>query len=82
MTPVGLVFRRRVGKKENYKTLTVWSTAFLLWSAIRVVHSKDLDLFLKLYRFYTKIRRLSATYVWDGVLNLAIHLHTVYYNDT
>jgi hypothetical protein len=30
MTPAGIVFRRRVGKKENYKTPTVWSTAFLL----------------------------------------------------
>ena len=30
MTLVGLVFRRRVRKKENYNTSTVWSTAFLL----------------------------------------------------
>jgi hypothetical protein len=63
MTPAGLVFCRWVSKKENYKTPTVWSTAFLLWSAIQVVYLKDLDLFLKLYCFYTKIRCLLATYV-------------------
>jgi hypothetical protein len=82
MTVSGMVHTKRKGRKEDYKSPTVWSTAFLLWQAIRVTYSKDIDLNLKLHKFHAKIMRLAATYTWDGVLNLAIHLHTVYYNDS
>jgi hypothetical protein len=82
MMPTGKVYQKRAGKREDYgDTNAKWSAAFLLWTAIRVVHSKDIDLFLKLHRFHAKIVRLSETYTWDGVLKLAVHLHTVYYND-
>jgi hypothetical protein len=81
MTVSGMVHTKRKGRKEDYKSPTVWSTAFLLWQAIRVTYSKDIDLYLKLHKFHAKIMRLAATYAWDGVLSLAIHLYTVYYND-
>jgi hypothetical protein len=82
MTPTGKVYQKRAGKKEDYgDTNAKWSAAFLLWTAIRVVYSKDIDLFLKLHRFHAKIIRLSETYTWEGVLKLAVHLHTIYYND-
>ena len=82
MTPTGKVYQKRAGKKEDYgDTNARWSAAFLLWTAICMVHSKDIDLFLKLHCFHARIIRLSKTYAWDGVLKLAVHLHTIYYND-
>jgi hypothetical protein len=63
MIPTGKVYQKRAGKKEDYvDTSAKWSAAFLLWTAIRVVHSKDVDLYLKLYRFHAKIILLSKTY--------------------
>lgn len=63
LTPTGKVYQKRAGKKEDYgDTSAKWSAAFLLWTAIRVVHSKDIDLYLKLHRFHAKIIRLSETY--------------------
>ena len=63
MTLHGLVHTKRKGRKEDYKTPTSWSTAFSLWTAIRVTYSKDLDLYLKLFKFHAKIIRLAGTYV-------------------
>jgi hypothetical protein len=63
ITPTGKVYQKRAGKKEDYSdTIAKWSVAFLLWTAIYVVHSKDIDLYLKFYRFHAKIIQLSKTY--------------------
>jgi hypothetical protein len=56
MTPTGKVHKKHAGKKEDYgDTSAKWSAAFLLWAAIYVVHSKDINLFLKFHRFHAKI---------------------------
>jgi hypothetical protein len=81
MTSGGLVYTKRRGRKEDYSKPLIWSNAFLLWMTIRVVHSKDVNLLVKLHRFHHRIIRLASTYVWDGVLKLAIAHHTTFYND-
>ena len=81
MTATGLVYTKRRGRKEDYPKPQTWSNAFLLWMTIRIVHSKDVNLLVKLHRFHHRIMRLAATYTWEGVLKLAIAHHTTFYND-
>jgi hypothetical protein len=82
MTASGKVeYSRKKGSEKDYKTPAIWSAAFLQWKAIRVMYTRDFDLFLKLFRFHDNIMALARVYNWGGVLDLALVLHRRFYND-
>ena len=63
MTASGKVeYSRKKGSEKDYKTPAIWSAAFLQWKAIRVMYTRDFDLFLKLFRFYNNIMALARVY--------------------
>jgi hypothetical protein len=73
--------RAKPGGKDDYGGITAWSQAFLKWTQIRLYFDKDLVAQLKHYEFHTFIVTLATTYIWDGVLDLAVYSHRMFWTD-
>jgi hypothetical protein len=73
--------RAKPGGKDDYGGITAWSQAFLKWMQIRLYFDKDLDAQLKHYEFHSFIVMLATTYIWDGVLELAVYSHRIFWTD-
>ena len=80
-TQTGERWVKRRGQLKDYATPAVWSNAFLQWQAIRISATKDVDLFLRTFKFHQHLMRLSECYEWNGVLDLAFHLMNLYHLD-
>ena len=71
--------RSKPGGKADYGNVTTWSQAFLKWMQIRLYFDKDLAAQLKHYEFHSFIVTLATTYIWDGVLELAVYSHRIFW---